>query len=78
MLYPFSEVDEMIYWKDVERHGVEAARNGVQTTLMKFRKRGHCNHVMEDESKYWRAVREVRRQRHKVTGLQGICCPTPL
>ena len=58
-VYLFSEKDDMIYWRDVERHGVEAARNGVRTMLVRFRNSGHCNHVKEDEGKYWRAVREV-------------------
>jgi hypothetical protein len=58
-VYLFSERDRLIFWGDVERHGVEAMRRGVRTTLVRFRASGHCNHVKEDEGKYWRAVREV-------------------
>ena len=68
-LYLFSDADEMIYWKDIERHGVEAARNGVQTTLVKFQNSGHCNHIKENESKYWRAVTEVWEMRDVEIGV---------
>ncbi|KAE9362756.1 hypothetical protein N431DRAFT_391260 [Stipitochalara longipes BDJ] len=68
-LYLFSEADDMIYWKDIERHGVEAAKNGVQTALVRFRNSGHCNHVKEDESKYWSAVREVWEMRDLEIGV---------
>ena len=59
----------MIFWRDVERHGVEAARNGVRTMLVKFKKSGHCNHVKEDELAYWKAVREVWDMRDLEIGI---------
>jgi hypothetical protein len=68
-LYLFSESDEMIYWRDIERHGVEAAKNGGQITLVKFRNSGHCNHIKENESKYWRAVTEVWEMRDVEIGV---------
>lgn len=68
-VYLFSEKDDMIYWRDVERHGVEAARNGVRTMLVRFRNSGHCNHVKEGEKKYWGAVREVWEMRDLEIGV---------
>ncbi|PMD19336.1 hypothetical protein NA56DRAFT_575642 [Hyaloscypha hepaticicola] len=68
-VYLFSEKDDMIYWRDVERHGVEAARNGVRTMLVRFRNSGHCNHVKEDEKKYWGAMREVWEMRDLEIGV---------
>jgi hypothetical protein len=61
--YFYSKRDNMIYWKDVEEHGVEAREKGVQTTLVRFTESGHCGHVLEDEGRYWGGVREVWEMR---------------
>jgi hypothetical protein len=68
-VYLFSEADDIIYWKDIERHGVEAARNGVPITLVRFRDSGHCCHVKENESEYWKVVREIWEMRDLEIGV---------
>ena len=59
----------MIYWRDVEAHGTEAARRGVKTMLVRFKESGHCNHVKEDGELYWKAVREVWDMRDLEIGI---------
>ncbi|EGO54722.1 hypothetical protein NEUTE1DRAFT_148974 [Neurospora tetrasperma FGSC 2508] len=75
-LYLYSKADEVVGWRDVERH-VRLARKLVvkkKKMMMKeggkddeqqglvraerFEKASHCALVMEDEERYWRAVRE--------------------
>lgn len=58
--YIFSEADDLIWWEDVEAHGVEAAKmHGVTSLLVRFKKSGHCNHVKENKLFYWNAVRKT-------------------
>ncbi|KAK4446566.1 hypothetical protein QBC34DRAFT_486781 [Podospora aff. communis PSN243] len=58
--YLFSERDDLINWRDVERHGVESAEKlGVRSLLVRFRMSGHCGHARGNEGVYWGAVRRT-------------------
>lgn len=72
-LYLYSKADEVVGWRDVERHvrlarklmvkkkskkgGGDDERQGL-VKAERFEKATHCALVMEDEERYWRAVRE--------------------
>ncbi|KAL0467647.1 hypothetical protein QR685DRAFT_608437 [Neurospora intermedia] len=77
-LYLYSKADEVVGWRDVERHvrmarelvlqkkksknkkeegGKDDEKQGL-VRAERFEKAGHCALVMEDEERYWRAVRE--------------------
>ncbi|RAH59265.1 DNA repair protein [Aspergillus piperis CBS 112811] len=55
-LYLYSRIDEMIPWKDVEGHMIEASRRGYSVTGVSFEDGKHCGLVMGDERRYWDAV----------------------
>lgn len=55
-LYLHSRIDEMIPWKDVEEHMIEASRRGYPVTGVSFEDGKHCGLVMGDERRYWDAV----------------------
>ncbi|GLA62881.1 hypothetical protein AtubIFM55763_004995 [Aspergillus tubingensis] len=55
-LYLYSRIDEMIPWKDVEGHMIEASRRGYRVTGVSFEDGKHCGLVMGDERRYWDAV----------------------
>jgi len=58
--YLFSERDDLINWRDVEKHGVESAEKlGVRSLLVRFRMSGHCGHARGNEGVYWGAVRRT-------------------
>ncbi|KAK2071408.1 hypothetical protein P8C59_005836 [Phyllachora maydis] len=77
--YIFSEADDLIWWEDVEAHGVEAAKmHGVTSLLVRFKKSGHCNHVKENKLFYWNAVRKTWAARDVELGacFQALFIPT--
>lgn len=55
-LYLYSRIDNMIPWKDVEGHMIEASRRGYRVTGVSFEVGKHCGLVMGDERRYWDAV----------------------
>ncbi|RAK84757.1 DNA repair protein [Aspergillus costaricaensis CBS 115574] len=55
-LYLYSRIDNMIPWKDVEGHMIEASRRGYRVTGVSFEDGKHCGLVMGDERRYWDAV----------------------
>jgi hypothetical protein len=57
--YLYSENDELIWWKDIEEHGMQASRRGTPVLLVKFQKSMHCAHVRENEGAYWDAVMDT-------------------
>lgn len=58
--YVFSQADELIAWRDVEDHAVEAAEVlGLTSLVVRYEGSGHCAHVREDEGVYWGAVRRT-------------------
>ncbi|GAA5836380.1 hypothetical protein JCM3766R1_003503 [Sporobolomyces carnicolor] len=67
-LYLYSKVDELIPYRDVERHAVEARdRLGVaQVETERFEQTSHVGHVRGDPERYWRAIERVWRQSRHV------------
>lgn len=62
--YLFSESDDLINWRDVERHGEETAEAlGVRSLLVRFKESGHCGHARGNEGLYWGAVRRTWESR---------------
>ena len=58
--YLFSEKDDLVHWRDVEKHGRETAEKlGVRSLLVRFRMSGHCGHARGNEGLYWGAVRRT-------------------
>lgn len=55
-LYLYSRIDDMIPWKDVEGHMIEASGRGYAVTGVGFEDGKHCGLVMGDERRYWDAV----------------------
>lgn len=58
-LYLYSKADEMVDYKAVTRHSEEAEAAGYVVEAELFEKGPHCGHVMEDEERYWAAVKRV-------------------
>lgn len=54
--YLYSEADELIWWKDIEEHGIDGSRRGTPVTLVRFKESMHCAHIRENEGEYWDAV----------------------
>ncbi|KAK4215552.1 hypothetical protein QBC37DRAFT_121486 [Rhypophila decipiens] len=63
--YLFSESDDLIFWKDVEDHGVASADvNGARSLLVRFKSTGHCGHARGNEEIYWGAVMRTWESTH--------------
>ncbi|KAK1969795.1 hypothetical protein LY78DRAFT_678196 [Colletotrichum sublineola] len=55
--YVFSEADDLIAWEDIVDHAHESAELlKIESSLVRYKKSGHCNHVRENEEEYWAAV----------------------
>jgi hypothetical protein len=61
--YIYSKKDELVSWEDVEEHAKESAGYGVSVQNVRFDTSSHCNHMKEDEVKYWKAVRDCWERR---------------
>lgn len=76
--YIFGEEDDLIWWKDVERHGAESAEEGIRSLMVRFKRSGHCGHARGNEGLYWGVVRrtwEGRGEgRHGKEVLSCVCC----
>ena len=65
--YVYSAEDEMVEWRDVERHAAEArqARGEADTTVPvrteRFHGSSHVAHVRLEPERYWRIVDETWR-----------------
>ncbi len=57
--YVYSEGDELVGWKAVEGHALEATRRGFVVRMEKFEGSAHVSHVRVDEGKYWGVVRKT-------------------
>ncbi|GLA34482.1 hypothetical protein AnigIFM63309_007031 [Aspergillus niger] len=55
-LYLYSRIDDMIPWREVEGHMIEASSRGFAVTGVSFEDGKHCGLVMGDERRYWDAV----------------------
>ncbi|KAK3690273.1 hypothetical protein B0T22DRAFT_376021 [Podospora appendiculata] len=69
--YLFSEADDLIWWEDVEEHGVASAEvtGDGRCLLVKFRGTKHCGHARGNEELYWGAVRRTWEARGAVRGV---------
>lgn len=56
--YVYSKTDALISFEDVEEHAEGAAAAGIMVQKVRFEASSHCNHVKEDEERYWKAVME--------------------
>ncbi|KAM7207897.1 Eukaryotic protein of unknown function (DUF829) domain containing protein [Naviculisporaceae sp. PSN 640] len=71
--YLFSESDDLIFWKDVEDHGVTSAQTcGARSLLVRFKNTGHCGHARGNEEIYWGAVKRTWETRHHGGGHEMI------
>lgn len=57
--YMYGTGDEMVDWRDVERHAAEARAAGFEVRLEKFEGGKHVAHVRVDGDRYWRAMKEI-------------------
>lgn len=62
--YLYSEKDDIIGWKDVEEHAIDAARKGWAVTLVKFQGSSHVGHLKQDPEKYWNAIENTWFENH--------------
>jgi hypothetical protein len=68
--YLYSEADKLIWWQDIEEHGIQASRSGTTVTLVRFQGSMHCAHIRENEDEYWNAVTdtwELRNAKSRVS-----------
>jgi hypothetical protein len=57
--YMYSKQDQLVEWRDVERHAAEARRKGFEVRMERWEKGAHVSLVRVDEERYWRIVRET-------------------
>lgn len=51
-----SKTDALISFEAVEEHAEKSASVGIAVQKVRFEASSHCNHIKEDEEKYWKAV----------------------
>ena len=56
--YIYSDVDELVDWRDVERHADDAEAKGWKVRREKFLGTDHVAHMKVDPERYWGVVRE--------------------
>ncbi|KAL4929251.1 TMEM53 family protein [Aspergillus undulatus] len=54
--YIYSDADELVDWKDVERHADDAESKGFRVRREKFLGSDHVAHMKADPERYWRTV----------------------
>jgi len=57
--YLYSEEDDLVDWKDVERHAKQAEEKGFVVRREKFRGTPHVAHARLEGDRYWGVVREM-------------------
>jgi len=61
--YIYSKEDELIDWRDVERHGEEAVERlgggGGRVRMERFEGSQHVAHLRKDGERYGRVIREL-------------------
>ncbi|OGM45723.1 indole-diterpene biosynthesis protein PaxU [Aspergillus bombycis] len=55
--YIYSDADELVDWRDVERHADEAEAKGWVVTREKFLGSPHVSHMRADPERYWTIVK---------------------
>lgn len=58
-MYLYSEEDEVIDWRDVEKHAKEAQEKGISVVTIKEVKGGHVQHAVCNKRQYWMSVTEL-------------------
>ncbi|PLN78766.1 putative indole-diterpene biosynthesis protein PaxU [Aspergillus taichungensis] len=56
--YIYSDVDELVDWRDVERHADDAEAKGWKVRREKFLGTDHVAHMRVDPERYWGVVKE--------------------
>ncbi|EFR00829.1 hypothetical protein MGYG_03833 [Nannizzia gypsea CBS 118893] len=54
--YIYSEMDDLISWRDVEEHSLEAEGRGFHVSREKFLGSPHVGHMRLDPSRYWEII----------------------
>jgi hypothetical protein len=55
--YIYSDADELVDWKDVERHAADAESKGFEVRREKFLGSEHVAHMKADPERYWSTVK---------------------
>lgn len=64
--YVYSDVDDMVSWRDVEAHAEDAVQKGFVVQMEKFEGSGHCAHVRVGGGiRYWAMVNDLWQRRRK-------------
>jgi Eukaryotic protein of unknown function (DUF829) len=66
-LYLYSAADQMVDWQDVQSHLEAAVAKGYRTDGVRFQSSPHCALILEDEGRYWAAIKnfwQVRDPSH--------------
>lgn len=57
--YIYSQEDNLIYWKDVEKHSEQAQKARHETKLEMFNNSPHVMHIRSDEVRYWKIIQQT-------------------
>jgi hypothetical protein len=57
--YIYSEQDELIGFKDVEEHALDARKKGLEVELVKFEGSVHVGHFRHDPERYWNTIEGI-------------------
>ncbi|GAA6019974.1 hypothetical protein JCM11491_006727 [Sporobolomyces phaffii] len=73
-LYLYSKVDELIPYRDVERHAAAAAARSVPVPVRteRFDATSHVGHVRGDPERYWRAIEETWRDSRGIASHDAV------
>jgi Eukaryotic protein of unknown function (DUF829) len=58
-VYLYSTADDMVGWRDVVAHAVEAKGLGYRVEMVEFAGSKHVGHVMVDPKRYWAAIERL-------------------
>jgi hypothetical protein len=58
-VYVYSHDDEIIDYRDVERHAAEAKASGFEVELERYEGSAHVAHLRKDEGRYWGFVQRI-------------------
>lgn len=58
-VYIYSKEDQMVGYKDVERHIAQARQDGWKATAEEFKGSQHVSHMPHDKERYWKIVQDT-------------------
>ncbi|KAK3350597.1 hypothetical protein B0H65DRAFT_455225 [Neurospora tetraspora] len=61
-LYVYSKEDDIIYWKDIEKHAAQARQRGYEVDMDMFEGTLHVGHMRQHPEQYWGAVAKTWRE----------------